>query len=171
MAVRLARDRLAACEQPGARSRSLVSDPGPQCSSDDLCLGGSGALRLRRDRSLQLCRQVQRRFRGRHTIHGTTGGIAASRGGRLRFTIANIAEDWPGVAIVGRVLAAGAEPWRMSAADYTQALAAASAGEGLPLEGRAEPTPWDPGLASVMVQRGVAVHEETLISLLLDDLR
>lgn len=78
--------------------------------------------------------------------------------------------DWPGTAIAGRIVAAGAQPWRMSAADYEDAVAAASSADKLPLAGTPGPTPWDPQLAVNMSRIGVAVHEEALLNVLLADL-
>lgn len=74
--------------------------------------------------------------------------------------------DWPGVAIAGRVLAAGAQPWRMSAADYRAAVPSA----GVPLTGRPVATLWDPELASAMADTGIALHEEAVVHHLLADL-
>jgi uncharacterized protein (TIGR02679 family) len=78
--------------------------------------------------------------------------------------------DWPGVAIAGRVLAAGAVPWRLGSRDYEAALSGLPSDEMLALEGRSVPTPWDPDLAVVMARQGVAVHEESLLNQLLSDL-
>jgi uncharacterized protein (TIGR02679 family) len=78
--------------------------------------------------------------------------------------------DWPGVAIAGRVLATGATPWRLTALDYEAAVSCLPADEALSLEGKSVPTPWDPALAVVMARQGVAVHEESLLNLLLSDL-
>jgi uncharacterized protein (TIGR02679 family) len=78
--------------------------------------------------------------------------------------------DWPGVAIAGRVLASGATPWRLTAGDYEEAVSSLPADEMLSLEGKSVPTPWDPALALVMARQGVAVHEESLLDLLLSDL-
>jgi uncharacterized protein (TIGR02679 family) len=75
--------------------------------------------------------------------------------------------DWPGIAIASRVLAAGAQPWRLSAADYRSAVPPA----GVPLVGRPEATPWAPELAVVMADTGIAVHEESVLDDLLADLR
>ncbi|MDZ4232401.1 MAG: DUF2399 domain-containing protein [Dietzia sp.] len=77
---------------------------------------------------------------------------------------------WPGVAIAGRILAAGAQPWHMSAGDYEAAVAAASSADKLPLAGTPGPTPWDPQLAVTMSRTGVAVHEEALLNVLFADL-
>lgn len=40
-----------------------------------------------------------------------------------------------------------------------------------PLTGRVEATPWDDELPTAMVTADVAVHEEALIDVLLDDLK
>ncbi|WP_280265616.1 TIGR02679 family protein [Nocardia wallacei] len=75
--------------------------------------------------------------------------------------------DWPGIAIASRLFAAGAEPWRMAATDY---VSAATTGiPRIPLTGREVPTPWDPVLASEMSRIGLAVHEESVIDDLLED--
>ncbi|MFB7657846.1 MULTISPECIES: TIGR02679 family protein [unclassified Streptomyces] len=79
--------------------------------------------------------------------------------------------DWPGVLIAGRIMRAGARPWRMYAADYLSALAEASADQVLPLAGPAAATPWDPDLASAMAHHALAVHEEAQLHRLLSDLR
>ncbi|MTD15144.1 TIGR02679 family protein [Nakamurella sp. YIM 132087] len=78
--------------------------------------------------------------------------------------------DWPGVAIARRILAAGATPWRFGAADYLAAVAAVPVGVRLPLEGVAQPTPWDEELGVQMAATDVAVHEEALLPVLLEDL-
>ena len=49
----------------------------------------------------------------------------------------------------------------MTAADYR------SAPGGEPLTGAVAPTPWDPGLADAMRERGTAVHEEQVVGSLL----
>ena len=76
--------------------------------------------------------------------------------------------DWPGVAIAARLHRAGAQLWRMGAADYSFGLASLTEKE--PLDGPACPTPWDPALAQAMSFRGFVIHEEALISVLLGDL-
>jgi uncharacterized protein (TIGR02679 family) len=78
--------------------------------------------------------------------------------------------DWPGVAIAGRVMAQGAAPWRMSTEDYTGAVADLDPDHAIALTGRPAPTPWDPGLATAMSARGLAVHEEFVLCDLLGDL-
>ena len=70
--------------------------------------------------------------------------------------------DWRGVEICNWLIERrGVQPWRMSAADY---LAAAGGG---PLTGREAATPWDPALAAAMLERGLAVHEEQVVDVLL----
>lgn len=72
--------------------------------------------------------------------------------------------DWRGVEICAwLVQRCGVVPWRMAAADYRRA-----ASGGQPLTGREVGTPWDPELAAVMKERGVAVHEEQVLDELLD---
>ncbi|MGW4562444.1 TIGR02679 family protein [Streptomyces sp. NPDC004561] len=78
--------------------------------------------------------------------------------------------DWPGVTIAERVLRLGARPWRMSAADYLNALAELPADCLASLAGDPVATPWDPHLGHVMNQQGLAVHEEALLHRLLPDL-
>jgi uncharacterized protein (TIGR02679 family) len=78
--------------------------------------------------------------------------------------------DWPGVSIAGCVMHQGAATWRMSAGDYIRAVAALDADQAIALTGRSVPTPWDPGLAAAMSAHGLAVHEEFVLSDLLDDL-
>jgi uncharacterized protein (TIGR02679 family) len=77
--------------------------------------------------------------------------------------------DWPGL----RVTAAAtnryaARPWRMSAADYLEALGGRPAE---PLNGPRTATPWDPALADALAREGRAVREEWLLPALLSDLR
>lgn len=79
--------------------------------------------------------------------------------------------DWPGVAIAGRVITAGARPWRMSSTDYSDAVSALEADRRVLLTGRPAPTPWDPRLGREMSSLGLAVHEESLLEPLLADLR
>ncbi len=77
--------------------------------------------------------------------------------------------DPDGVAITARLHAAGVVPWRMTAADYTGALAAAArAGVELrEITGPVPPTPWDPELQRVMTH---AVDEERVMDGLLGEL-
>lgn len=77
--------------------------------------------------------------------------------------------DWPGMEIAGRILAAGARPWRLTAQDYS-AVVAGAAGAGLELTGAPVGTWWDPDLSVAMRASGVAVHEEACLAVLLEDL-
>lgn len=78
--------------------------------------------------------------------------------------------DWNGVAIAGRVIAGGAQPWRFGADDYLAAVEAAPSDARLALHGRTASTPWSEDLAHEMTRVGVAVHEETLLDVLVADL-
>ncbi|MDP3712297.1 MAG: TIGR02679 family protein [Mycobacteriales bacterium] len=74
--------------------------------------------------------------------------------------------DWRGVEICSWLIERrGVQPWRMSTVDY---LAAPGGGS---LTGREVATPWDPGLAIAMHERGVAVHEEQVFEVLLAEWR
>ncbi len=82
--------------------------------------------------------------------------------------------DWSGITVANTVWAdRGARLWRMSAADYRQAVNLASAQRiDLPtLVGSPVTTPWDPALSEVMATAGRAVDEENVLPDLLDDLR
>ncbi|GAA2777315.1 TIGR02679 family protein [Saccharopolyspora taberi] len=96
-------------------------------------------------------------------------GRLASNGARLRY---HGDFDWPGLRIAGAAMK-HAEPWRMSAADYRQALDEAARDRiDLPsLVGEPVPTPWDPALAELMANTGRAVEEEAVLPTLLADLR
>jgi uncharacterized protein (TIGR02679 family) len=79
--------------------------------------------------------------------------------------------DAAGLAIAGRMIGAGCEPFALGVGDYEAALAAAdAAGVELPREEAAVPaTPWCPALgASVGVHRRI-VHEERVLDALLDE--
>jgi uncharacterized protein (TIGR02679 family) len=78
--------------------------------------------------------------------------------------------DWPGIAIARRIIDQGAQPWRLGCADYREAVERLPVGRQLMLTGRAEATPWDPGLNPAMTAANVAAHEEAIIDLLLADL-
>jgi uncharacterized protein (TIGR02679 family) len=78
--------------------------------------------------------------------------------------------DWPGVAIAGRVIALGALPWRMSATDYRRAVNSLDPDHAVALSGAEVATPWDPALMTAMSTRGLAVHEESVLVDLLQDL-
>ena len=74
--------------------------------------------------------------------------------------------DGEGLRIAAYVIdKAGAVPWRMSTADYVDAV-----GDRGPPVGRVTEAPWDPDLAPALAHRGVSVPEERVASLLLDDL-
>jgi uncharacterized protein (TIGR02679 family) len=63
--------------------------------------------------------------------------------------------------------APSAVPWRMTAAEYR---AAAGAGERA-LAVPDDSTPWDPALAAAMIDIGLPVFEEDLLTLLLEDIK
>ena len=70
--------------------------------------------------------------------------------------------DWRGVEICSWLVERhSVSPWRMTAEDYS-----AAPGGGA-LTGRSVATPWEPRLAQVMRERGVAVHEEQVVDALL----
>lgn len=77
--------------------------------------------------------------------------------------------DWPGLRI-GHALHQRIPwiPWRYTAADYVAVV------EGKPrsrrLVGRPAPSPWDPKLAKVMAEHGLAVEEEAVAEMLANDL-
>ncbi|MGH3669610.1 MAG: DUF2399 domain-containing protein, partial [Pseudonocardiaceae bacterium] len=73
--------------------------------------------------------------------------------------------DAPGLAMTGRARNAGCEPFFMSAQDYRDALADASAvGVELPRDpATAPPTPWDPALAVAFDEHRAVVHEERVM--------
>lgn len=76
--------------------------------------------------------------------------------------------DGEGVRIAAHVLAkTGGVPWRMSTADYVEALPGGAA----PPVGRVTEAPWDTELAAAMREHGTAVPEEQVTQQLLDDLR
>ncbi|UGT54413.1 TIGR02679 domain-containing protein [Nocardia asteroides] len=76
--------------------------------------------------------------------------------------------DWAGVAIAARMIAAGAEPWRMGSRDYLEAVSAGI--PRIPLTGRSVATPWDPDLQAAMERAEQAVHEESVLNSLISDL-
>jgi uncharacterized protein (TIGR02679 family) len=76
--------------------------------------------------------------------------------------------DGEGIRIAAHLMdKTSASPWRMAASDYLDALARATAG---PPTGRLTPAPWDTDLTVAMTQHGTAVLEETVSSVLLEDL-
>jgi uncharacterized protein (TIGR02679 family) len=73
--------------------------------------------------------------------------------------------DWPGLEIANLLVARhGVVPWRMGAGDYHVAP------KGRRLEGTPVPAVWDSRLTAEMSSDGRAVHEEQVLSALLDDL-
>jgi|SRR5215469_8531981 len=79
--------------------------------------------------------------------------------------------DWPAVATAGRIIAAGATGWRMSASDYEYAVSRLDADHAVALSGKAVRTSWDPALASARLAHGLAVLEESVLPDLLADLK
>ncbi|MGW1257687.1 TIGR02679 family protein [Streptomyces sp. NPDC002513] len=76
--------------------------------------------------------------------------------------------DWTGLRITAAAVERhGAHPWRMTTADYREAL---GQGQATPLGGPPAASPWDPELARVMAESGQAVMEERLLPALLADL-
>lgn len=74
--------------------------------------------------------------------------------------------DWPGIQIANTLLARhGAQPWRMSAADYR-----AAASLDFPLSGPPVAASWDAELRDTMESIGRSVHEEQVVDQLLNDL-
>ncbi|GAA3619623.1 hypothetical protein GCM10022419_126610 [Nonomuraea rosea] len=77
--------------------------------------------------------------------------------------------DGEGLRIAAYTMAkTGAEPWRMSAADYLSALGDRPPSRLPP--GRVTDAPWDPELAPAMRAHGLAIPEELVAGHLLDDL-
>lgn len=70
--------------------------------------------------------------------------------------------DWAGIALANACIDRfGAEPWLMSATDYL-------AGEGSQrLKGTPVEAAWDPELGAAMRHRGIAVHEEAQLDLVI----
>jgi uncharacterized protein (TIGR02679 family) len=76
--------------------------------------------------------------------------------------------DWPGIRIANVVVRdLGAEPWRLGASDYAAAAGIAS---GQALAGAPVEASWDAALTPAMAQRGLAIPEEGVAGLLLQDL-
>jgi uncharacterized protein (TIGR02679 family) len=77
--------------------------------------------------------------------------------------------DKGGVRIANIVIGEiGARPWRLSAADYHEAIARPK--RFLPIKGSVPQTKWDPRLRDDMEQCRLAVHEEKIVDLLVGDL-
>jgi hypothetical protein len=62
----------------------------------------------------------------------------------------------------------GAQPWRMTAADYRAGVGVGA--EHVPLAGIPRPTPWDLELGEVMATTGRVVYEESVADTLITDL-
>ncbi|UJB44858.1 TIGR02679 family protein [Streptomyces sp. A1-5] len=76
--------------------------------------------------------------------------------------------DGEGIRIAAYVLdKTPARPWRMTAADYRTAAARTPHG---PPPGRLTAAPWDPELTTAMAEHGIAVVEELIADVLLEDL-
>jgi uncharacterized protein (TIGR02679 family) len=76
--------------------------------------------------------------------------------------------DWPGIRIANVVMRGfNARPWRFGTADYTEAAGMAA---GEILTGATVAAAWDAALAQAMAQRGLAIPEEGVAGLLLEDL-
>jgi uncharacterized protein (TIGR02679 family) len=74
--------------------------------------------------------------------------------------------DGEGLRIAAYVMErTGALPWRMSTADYLDAVP-----DHGPAPGRLTDAPWDPGLAAALAKHAVAVPEERVAPALLDEL-
>jgi len=73
--------------------------------------------------------------------------------------------DWAGIRIANNLMAScGARPWRMATTEYLAATGS------LPLDGQPVAATWDPDLTAAMERRGIAIHEEAVLSDLLADL-
>jgi uncharacterized protein (TIGR02679 family) len=98
-------------------------------------------------------------------FHRLAGAITAN-GGRLRY---HGDFDWPGIAIANSVIRRhNATPWRLSAADYREAVREDA--DHVKLSGPPQPTPWDPALADAMAAAARAVYEESVADPLIADL-
>lgn len=79
--------------------------------------------------------------------------------------------DWAGIAIANTVISQfGAAPWRMSVDDYRAALGAIVP-DRRRFAASATVAVWDTGLALAMCAEGQAVDEESVVELLLCDLK
>lgn len=71
--------------------------------------------------------------------------------------------DWPGIAIANRLMdQVSVRPWHMTAGDYVAGVRA----DGPPLLGSPTNALWDPALAPAMRVHRVAVHEESVLDVL-----
>lgn len=79
--------------------------------------------------------------------------------------------DWPGLRIGNQmIIEHDARPWRFSADDYRAAVIGAPR-PGRPLDDDAVRALWDDTLADAMITERLAIDEEGLADVLLDDLR
>jgi len=79
--------------------------------------------------------------------------------------------DWPGLRIGNQMIREhDARPWRFSTADYRAAVIGAPR-PGRPLDDAAVGALWDDALAGAMLAERLAIDEEGLADVLLDDLR
>jgi uncharacterized protein (TIGR02679 family) len=77
--------------------------------------------------------------------------------------------DWPGIAIATQVMQRhNARPWRMSTTDYLAGIDLED--DHMALDGKAQSTSWDEGLAEAMAAAGRAVYEESVADQLIADL-
>jgi uncharacterized protein (TIGR02679 family) len=98
-------------------------------------------------------------------FHRVAAGITGA-GGQLSY---HGDFDWTGMSIAAAVIARyDARPWRLSAADYTDAIKQGA--DQVDLAGTAQLTPWDPALSEAMVMHGRGVYEEALAGRLVADL-
>lgn len=79
--------------------------------------------------------------------------------------------DWAGIHIANNVMKLyECSPWRFGAADYLQAIESAPP-KDRDLEETGVAASWDPDLIEAMQSRGMAIAEEAVASLLVNDLR
>lgn len=79
--------------------------------------------------------------------------------------------DWPGLRIGNQMVREhSARPWRFSTVDYRAAVVSAPR-PGRPLDDAAASALWDDTLADAMLAERLAIDEEGLADVLLDDLR
>ena len=79
--------------------------------------------------------------------------------------------DWPGIQIANHVLRTWpAQPWRLASSDY-EAAAQTAPHVGRNLTDRGVAATWDSQLAPAMSHYGLAIAEEALADILIEDLR
>lgn len=80
--------------------------------------------------------------------------------------------DWPGLNIGNVVVSRwNAVPWRFGAADYRRAVDGDSSSRARDLDAAAAvDASWDPELGAAMRERGLAIAEEAVVDMLLEDL-